>query len=104
MTSDLHANAAGAITPTSDEGPTVAAVAPQKIEQDESPDFQCDGIAWQAVWSIEGEAYARAYLERLHAGTVRPGELAVLLSFLTGEMLHGACRVIQKALTGVRHV
>jgi hypothetical protein len=32
-----------------------------------------------------------------------PGELAVLLSFLTGEMLHGACRLIEKALEGRGH-
>ena len=50
----------------------------------------------------EGEEYAKAYLYRLHAGTATPGELAVILAFLGGDLLHGACRVIEKAL-GDRH-
>lgn len=54
-----------------------------------------------AMWT-EGEAYAEAYLERLHAEVAQPGELAVILAFLCGEMLHGACRVIERAL-GVHH-
>lgn len=66
-------------------------------------DFRCDGIAWQAAMSIEGEDYARAYVERLQAGIARPGELAVLMSFLTGELLYGACRLIEKALEGHHH-
>lgn len=65
--------------------------------------FRADGIARQAANAIEGEAYALAYVERLDRGTAQPGELAVLLSFLAGEMLHGACRVIEKALEGQRH-
>lgn len=52
---------------------------------------------------IEGEAYAGAWLDRLHAGMAQPGELAALLAFLTGEMLHGACRAIEKALEGRRN-
>ena len=64
--------------------------------------FHASGIAQQAALMIEGEAYALAYLERLNANTVQPGELAVLVSFLTDAMLYGACRVIEKAL-GARH-
>lgn len=58
--------------------------------------------AESALLVIEGEDYARVYLERLHAGTAAPGELATILAFLTGEMLHGACRVLEKALGGAR--
>ena len=39
----------------------------------------------QAALTIEGEAYARAYLDRLHADAAQPGELAVLMSFLTAR-------------------
>ena len=56
----------------------------------------------QAALIIEGEDYAREYLARLHGGIVETGELAVIISFLTGEMLHGACRLIERAL-GVPH-
>ena len=56
----------------------------------------------QAADVIEGESYASAWLERLHVGVAQPGELAVILSFLTGEMLHGACRVIEKVIGGAR--
>jgi hypothetical protein len=56
-----------------------------------------------AVQAIEGESYARAWLQRMHSGTAEPGELTVILAFLQGEMLHGACRLIEKALEGRRH-
>ena len=62
-----------------------------------------NGIAEQAAQRIEGEAYSAAYLQRLQAGTALPGELSVIVAFLQGEMLHGACRVIEKALEGRRH-
>ncbi len=93
--------------------------APERLLNDEAPGMTAEGFegqgevdspdsrhlhhAGQAALTIEGEAYARAYLDRLHADAVQPGELAVLLSFLTGEMLHGACRLIEKALQGGRH-
>jgi hypothetical protein len=75
-----------------------------RIDEQESrrADFHACGIAEQAALVIEGEAYALAYLERLHACTARPGELAVIVEFLRDEMLHGACRVIEKAL-GAHH-
>ena len=41
-------------------------------------------------------------MDRLQRGTVSPDELAALMAFLRGEMLAGACRVIEKAL-GARH-
>lgn len=56
-----------------------------------------------ALQTIEGEALARAWLDRLHAEMAQPGELAALLAWLQSEALHGACRVIEKAIGG-RHV
>lgn len=67
-----------------------------------SEDLHALGIADQAALVIVGEAYALAYLDRLRSDTAHPNDLAVLLSFLTGAMLTGACRVIEKAL-GVHH-
>lgn len=92
----------GPVTPASDEGPTVAAVAPQESKRNESPDCHGTPLVGQALLVIEGEDYARAYLDRLSAGNAKPGELAVILAFLRDEMLQGACRVIERAL-GVRH-
>jgi hypothetical protein len=87
--------------PTKGEGPTVAAVALQASKQNsESLDFRCTGAADQAALTIEGEEYARAYLDRLQAGMAQPDELAVLMAFLADEMLHGACRILVKALRG----
>ena len=71
-----HAQAVGAIPPTSDEGPTVAAVAPQESKQDKSPDYRGAPHAGQA--------------------------LRVIVSMLYGAALRGFCRVLAKAL-GVQH-
>lgn len=88
-------------TPRMGKGPTVAAVAPlESTKHSESLDFQGAGIADQAALAIEGEEYARAYLDRVRAGMAQPDDLAALMAFLTDEMLHGACRVIEKALRG----
>lgn len=57
-------------------------------------------LAEHAARVIEGERYARAYLGRLQGGIAQPGELSEFLSGLTGEMLDGACRVIEKCLGG----
>jgi hypothetical protein len=88
---------------TSDEAPAVAAAQGSRVDHVQSPDFPCCGAAGQAALTIEGEDYARAYLRRLHDDAVQPDELATLLTFLTGERLHGACRVLEKALRGGRH-
>ena len=56
-----------------------------------------------ALAVIDGEAKARTYLERLQAEMAQPGELAALLAYLSDEMLHGACRVIEKALKELHH-
>jgi hypothetical protein len=55
-----------------------------------------------ALQTIQGQELARGWLDRLHAEMAQPGELAALLAFVHGEALHGACRVIEKAL-GDRH-
>ena len=57
----------------------------------------------QAAMRIAGEHCARAYLDRLRDGTAQPGELAAMLCYLRGELLHGACRLIEKALEGRSH-
>lgn len=99
----MGASAPGLTEPKKDEAPGVIAEGFRDQGQDDGADFHATGIADQASLVIEGEAYALAYIERLDRGTAQPGELAVLLSFLAGEMLHGACRVIEKALEGQHH-
>ncbi len=88
---------------TNDEAPAVAAAQGFRDNQKLSPDFPNCSESAQAALTIEGEAYARAYLDRLQRGTVSPDDLAVLMAFLNGEMLAGACRVLEKALQGGRH-
>lgn len=85
------------------EGPTVATVAPQQHSKDHDRNSEALSHAAQAALVIEGEEYARTYLDRLAQQQAQPEELAALLTFLRGEMLHGACRVIEKALEGVSH-
>jgi hypothetical protein len=80
-----------------------AAEAPVQSTQDEPRDSDGVSMAQQAAEVIEGESYARAWLERMQAGTAEPGELTVILAFLQGELLHGACRLIEKAMEGRRH-
>jgi hypothetical protein len=87
---------------TNDEAPAVAAAQAFRDVQELSPDLPCCSESALAALTIEGEAYARAYLDRLQRGTVSTDDLAVLMAFLRGEMLAGACRVIEKAL-GARH-
>jgi len=76
---------------------------PYRDQQDskaqEIPSTRHCGRAFEV---IEGEAYGRAFLQRLRAGTSGADELADILEFLQGDMLRGACRVIEKAL-GVQH-
>ena len=86
----------------SDEGPTVAAVAPQESKRNESPDSQAAPLVVQALRVIEGESRAAQYLARLKAEQADPEELALIVSMLSGATLRGFCRVIEKAL-GVRH-
>ena len=103
MTRTLHARAAGAGTPTNDEGPTVAAAAPQESKRNEKPDFQPVRPSGQALRAIEGEEKAARYLARLRAQEADPDELAIVLSMLYGPALRGFCRAIEKALGDVRH-
>jgi len=70
---------------------------------DDASEAGIDASVWaetEASDAIEGAEYARAYLARLQAGMATPDDLAVLMAFLSGEMLAGACRVIEKALGG----
>ena len=98
MKRDLYAQAAGAIPPGSDEGPAVAAVAPQESKQDESSDCRATPRSGRALRVIEGETKAAHYLARLHAQQADPDELAVIVSMLYGAALRGFCRVLAKAL------
>lgn len=105
MHSTPNAHRAGLAKPDRPTSETAHVASASRIEEHENrqADFHAPGIAKQAALVIEGEAYARAYLERLQAGMAQPGELATLLAFLHGDMLHGACRVIEKALKGRHH-
>lgn len=62
--------------------------------------WDCATDADDAHLFDEGAAYAEAYLQRLRAGIADPDELAVIISFLGDELLHGACRVLERALGG----
>lgn len=104
MTAALHAHGAGQSRPPNDEAPAGDTAQGFKGKhQNVSLDLQGNRFADQAATAIEGEAYAQAYLQRVHAETAQPGELALILAFLSGEMLRSACRVIEKALGGQRH-
>ena len=101
MTTTIHAVQAGAGTPESDKARGANAGHVGEQGQGTSPDSHATGAADQALLIVEGEDYARQYLERLRAGTSQPGELAVIVAFLQGgPMLRGACRAIEKALGG----
>ena len=100
---DVGAAAPGLVTPASETAHVASAGRIEEQVQDDDANFHASGIAQQAAPMIEGEAYALAYLDRLQSGTAQPGELAVIVTFLAGEMLHGACRAIEKALEGQRH-
>lgn len=102
MTRTQQARAAGAIPPGSDEGPTVAAVAPQESRRNENHDSPAAPLAGQALRVIEGESKAAQYLARLQAQRADPDELALIVAMLYGATLRGFCRVIEKAL-GVCH-
>ena len=67
------------------------------------PDSRGVPYARQALCVIEGENKAAHYLARMHAQQADPDELAIIVSMLYGASLRGFCRVIEKALRGVRH-
>ena len=99
----MGASAPGLTSPSKDLAPGVMAEGFRDQGQDDGADFHAPGIADQAALVIEGGLYAQAFIDRLQAGIAQPGELAVIVAFLRGEMLHGACRVIEKALEGPHH-
>ena len=98
MKRNPQARAAGEIPPTSDEGSTVAAVAPPESKRDEIPDSQAAPLAGQALRVIAGGSKAAQYLARLQDQQADPDELALIVSMLYGATLRGFCRVIEKAL------
>ncbi len=102
MSSTRKAVAAGAVLPTNDEGPTFAASAPLQCNRSEKLNCRVVSRTGQDLRS-EGADYARAWLDRLNLGTARPGELSTIVAVLDGgEMLAGACDVIERAV-GVHH-
>ena len=46
----------------------------------------------------KGEFEAGDFVNRMGAGMAQPDELAVIVAYLHGELLHGYCRLVQKAL------
>ena len=38
------------------------------------------------------------FFDRIQSGMAQPDELAVIVAYLHGELLHGFCRLVQKAL------
>ena len=100
MTNDLHAHGAGATLPASDEGPTVAAAAPQESKRNERPDSDGAGPADQAALTTSREHCTRSCLAPLHDGIAWLDDLAAMLVCVRCELLHGFCRAIEKALEG----
>lgn len=102
MHTALHALRAGQGTPTIE---TTQVASPGRIEEQENRqgDRHASGIAEQAAQVIEGEQRATVLLDRMNTGMAQPDELPAIVAFLRSEMLHGACRVIEKALGGNRH-
>ena len=47
---------------------------------------------------IVGEKVAGDFLNRMSAGMAQPDELAVIVAYLHDDLLHGFCRLLQKAL------
>ena len=54
--------------------------------------------AQRAAQVIEGEQQAAIFFDRIKGGMAQPDELAVIVAYLHGELLHGFCRLVQKAL------
>ena len=54
--------------------------------------------AGRAARVIKGEYEAGDFVNRMGAGMAQPDELAVIVAYLHGELPHGFCRLVQKAL------
>ena len=102
MQRNPHAQAAGAIAPTSDTAHVASAGRVEGNETKKRTEFGIAPQAEQAPRVIDGETKAAQYLARLHAEQADPDELAVIVSMLYGAALRGFCRVLAKAV-GVRH-
>ena len=72
-----HAQAAGAIPPTSDTAHVASAGRVEGNESSKNPDSRGAPHAGQALQVIEGETKAQ-YLARLHSLQADPDELAVI--------------------------
>ena len=55
-----------------------------------------------ATFLIEGQQADSAFLDRLHAASVQPDELAAIVAYAHFELLHTVCRIVRKVLA-VRH-
>ena len=55
-------------------------------------------LADHAAQVIHGEQQTAGFLDRIRSGMAQPDELAVILAYLRGELLHGFCHLVQKAL------
>lgn len=84
----------------SENAPAVAAV--RGVETNKSENGrEFTGVGSDAALDIERKAFALAWPGRVRTGTVLPGELNSLMSFLTGSMRRGACAAIGKAMRRV---
>ncbi len=101
MSHDLYAPGGGPTLPTSDEGPTVAAVGPQESKRDITRDFQGAPGAAQATWMINGDEKAAQCLARSPARQADPAEPMPSVPILLGLASRGLLRAIGKTL-GVR--
>ena len=51
---------------------------------------------------IEGQQADSAFLDRLHAASVQPDELAAIAAHAHFELMHAVCRLVRKVLV-MRH-
>lgn len=102
MSPNHQSRGPGESPPTSDkaDGANVGRVGEQC--RNESSNSRSAAYSEQALQVIEGEAKARAYIERLQSQQADPDELALIVAKLYGATLRGFCRAIAKAL-GARH-
>lgn len=51
-----------------------------------------------AAGAIEAEAASGDFLKNLSTGMAQPDDLAVIVAYLLGEVVHGFCRLVQTAM------
>ena len=52
----------------------------------------------RAAQVIEGKRHTVMFFDRIQSGMAQPNELAVIVAYLHGELLHKFCRLVQMAL------